>query len=226
MKPASPKPEYLQELRPDLVSDLLPNRSTWDKHYTRKRAAQEYPDENLVRLLKSFPGQSALDLGCGSGRHIALLRDCGYSSIHATDVSETGLELCRKKYRYAVFHPLDIKMLKKDEFRLPLEDESLDAVVAWGVLHYNSETMIRNMLLEIRRILRSGGRFFGTLRSDRDTHFKNNPDMQGAEVRLFSREEVKDLLLEYFCDVSLGYSERIPMGSKYRVSHWIFSASN
>jgi len=211
---------------PISVPDVLPNRSAWDRHYGRSRSVQDYPDENLVRLLKKHPGQSGLDLGCGSGRHISLLRDCGYSAIHATDVSETALELCRKRFRYALFHPLDARMLKKNHFEIPLPEESLDTVIAWGVLHYNPDEMIASMLKEVMRILKQGGRFLGTLRSHRDTHFKNNPDMDGANLKTYTRPEAMDLLKDYFADVSLGYVERIPVGSKYRVCHWIFDASN
>jgi len=213
-------------MQPAEKHDILPNRAVWERHYTRKKSVQEYPDENLVRLIKSFPGQSALDLGCGSGRHISLLHDCGYNVIHATDISETGLEVCRKKFLYAVFHPLDQKMLKKDSFELPLPDESLDTVIAWGVLHYNTPAMTVSMLREVCRILKPGAKFLGTLRANRDTHFKNNPDMVGAQMHLYDRREATDLLRAHFCNVSIGYAERIPVGSKYRVSHWIFAANN
>ncbi len=211
---------------PETKPDVLPNKSAWDKHYGRRKSVQEYPDENLVRLLKKHPGQSALDLGCGSGRHIPLLRDCGYEAVHATDVSETALELCRKRFRYAVFHPLESRMLKRNRFEIPLPEESMDTVIAWGVLHYNPNEMIDSMLKEVVRILKQGGRFLGTLRAHRDTHFKHNPDMDGANLQLYTRQEVLDLLRNYFCDVSLGYVERIPVGSKYRVCHWVFDASN
>ncbi|MBI3396358.1 MAG: hypothetical protein HY042_11025, partial [Spirochaetia bacterium] len=42
----------------------------WNVHYARSRAAQKYPDENLVRLLNSVKPGPAFDLGTGSGRHI------------------------------------------------------------------------------------------------------------------------------------------------------------
>lgn len=208
------------------ADNILPNRDAWDRHYTRKKSEQDYPDENLVRLLKANPGTCALDLGCGSGRHIQLLHDLGFSQIHATDVSETAVEHCRRKYRFAVYHPLEARMLRKNQFELPLSDESLDVVVAWGVLHYNPAVMRTNMLREISRILRPGGSFLGTLRSSRDTHFTANPDMSDAEIVLFSKKEATDLLKDYFCDVRMGHAERIPVGSTKRVSHWMFQARN
>ena len=117
-------------------------------------------------------------------------------------------------------------MLRKNQFELPLSDESLDVVVAWGVLHYNPAAMRTNMLREISRILRPGGSFLGTLRSSRDTHFTANPDMSDAEIVLFSKKEATDLLKDYFCDVRMGHAERIPVGSTKRVSHWMFQARN
>lgn len=177
-------------------------------------------------MLKSNPGAAALDLGCGSGRHIALMHNLGFSQIHATDISETAVEHCRRKYRYAVYHPLEARMLRKNRFELPLGDESIDVVVAWGVLHYNPPAMRTNILREVARILKPGGAFLGTLRSNRDTHFASNPDMKDAEIELFTKKQTLDMLKDFFCDVKLGHSERIPVGSTKRVSHWLFQARN
>ena len=59
------------------------NKEIWNKHYTREKSILTYPDENLVRLLKNYLNKkntselNAVDIGCGSGRHVSLLKDNG-----------------------------------------------------------------------------------------------------------------------------------------------------
>ena len=75
-------------------------RNPWETHYKRDRSALFFPDENLVRLLKKAldaspknPEFLALDLGCGSGRHLSLCRDLGIPRVIGTDRSLQGLSL-------------------------------------------------------------------------------------------------------------------------------------
>jgi SAM-dependent methyltransferase len=108
----------------------------------------------------------------------------------------------------------------------PLRSASLAAVVAWGVLHYNSPEEILGVLAETGRVLAPGGKFLGTLRAAGDSHFASNGDMLGAAIRFFSETEARQLLQGAgFTNVQLGYAERAPVGElERRVCHWIFSA--
>lgn len=198
-------------------------RARWDAHYTRDRARQSYPDENLVRLLAKMEPGPALDLGCGSGRHLALLADLGYAPIYGCDSSANAVELCRERYPQA-----EVFVAAPDgaSFLTPLSGASLAAVVAWGVLHYNSPEEILGVLAETGRLLAPGGKFLGTLRAAGDSHFATNGDMLGAAIRFFTEGEARALLAGAgFTNVQLGYAERAPVGElERRVCHWIFSA--
>lgn len=205
------------------LNEARATRAHWDAHYTRDRSRQSYPDENLVRLLSKLEPGPALDLGCGSGRHLALLADLGYGPIYGCDSSANAVELCRERYPGAeVF----VVAPEGASFLTPLCSASLAAVVAWGVLHYNSPEEILGVLAETGRLLAPGGKFLGTLRGAGDSHFSSNGDMLGAAIRFFSESEARGLLEGAgFTNVQLGYAERAPVGElNRRICHWIFSA--
>jgi hypothetical protein len=72
----------------------------------------------------------------------------------------------------------------------------------------------------------------GTVRSTEDTHLKTKhgqiglADLSGGNVRLYTLEELKELLKE-FTNVEFGYMKRSPIGKlEERICHWIFQAKN
>lgn len=207
-------------------------RAAWERHYQRKKSRQSYPDENLVRLLARLTADSdtqsgagaALDLGCGSGRHLKLLDEFGFAPIAGCDTSEASLAISAQLVPAAQVFAIPSETTPED-FRLPLSDGHCRIVVCWGVLHYNSHRLSQAMLAEIARVLAPGGECLGTLRARGDTHFQSNADMQGADIHLFDESQARELLANAFDSVELGYAERSPVGAlDQRVCHWIFRA--
>ncbi len=207
----------------------------WNNYYLREEPNQIYPDENLVRaitpLVKKNPNLlgCALDLGCGGGRHIALLHTLGFKKIYASDLSSVALKTCLKKYSF--IHPLDISedFWEKGNVELGIPSTTLDIVLAWGVLHYNTFEEIQVMLKEIKRTLKKENSYFiGTLRADTDTHLKKNTQLKDTNTQnwlYFNVNSAKDLLNPLFSEVQLGYIERSPLGKiEERICHLFFVA--
>jgi ubiquinone/menaquinone biosynthesis C-methylase UbiE len=174
-------------------------------------------DENL----------SLLDLGCGSGRHIALAHDLGFGSVTGSDIARNGLEIAKE---------FGAALVCADSRDLPFRDSSFDAVVSWGSLHYGPKADLPVMISEILRILNDRGALFGTLRSSRDTmmkkgtHLGNNEwrtsldDIGGSIVSFYTEDELKSALSP-FPHYSYGLIERTPLGNTGTViSHWYFRA--
>lgn len=212
----------------------MSSEAAWEKHYTRDRSLLIYPDENLVRMLKSFltenPSEDlvALDLGCGTGRHLRLLRELGISRTLGVDSSFNALA--------AIAGLRDAMLLQGDALRLPFMDASIDIVVAWGSLHYSTKENSASMLAEIRRIMKKGGRLFGTLRNERDSYLRRGAhlggntwsietkDINNAVVSFFNEEELQQVF-GAFDSFEYGVMERSVLGdARAIISHWFFRA--
>lgn len=203
------------------------NREAWNTHYDRSRSVLDYPDENLVRLLQKQPRGPALDYGCGSGRHVRLLHDLRFSPVYATDASDRALDMCRERFGVAGQAQI-IRLPQMDAGpHIPVSDRAFQTIVCWGVLHYNPPETVAALLGEFRRILKPEGVLLGTLRAASDTHFRTNPDMDGAEIFYYDEASARASLSAVFEDVRLGYAERAPVGDlDHRICHWVFEARN
>lgn len=114
-----------------------------------------YERPAVLRLLGDVRGLRVLDAGCGSGPLTAELVARG-ADVTGLDGSPAMLELARRRLGEAV--PLVLHDLAEP---LPLDDESLDVVVASLVLHYLEDWDAP--LAEIRRVLKPGGRLVASV---------------------------------------------------------------
>ena len=222
------------------IEKLKKAKESWVHYYKTKSHKQKYPDENLVRLLQNLPRGAALDLGCGRGRHLALLKDLGYDPIYAADISAEALQESCQNFPFAQAVELNLEFPLESENcstqkssssfspllpLLPLEDSSLQVILGWGVLHYNPPEIVENILCEIQRLLCPGAFFVGTLRADSDTHLKMNKDLKRGAWQFYNEQECRKLLERHFSTVKLGYMERSPLNAlEQRVCHWFFTA--
>ncbi|MFA6416404.1 MAG: class I SAM-dependent methyltransferase [Candidatus Paceibacterota bacterium] len=134
-----------------------------DEQYDNGKMARDYASNSLVgkdvdlgrQFLKlgiSNLDRSSLliDVGCGSGIDLKTYEDLGFLNIYGTDPSEKMLE--EAKNSATTTH------LKKGTFEsIPFEDKMFDVVVSRHALHYSNN--IAKSLDEVRRILKSGGKF-------------------------------------------------------------------
>lgn len=209
-------------------------KSEWNSHYKKNKSVLSYPDENLVRLVAGEMNKTcgrilnAIDIGCGSGRHMALLDESGIETVYGSDYSLNALNICRE-----AGYPLVINCDNKD---LPFRNETFDIAVAWGSLHYSTKEDTRTMLDEVKRIIKKDGSLFATLRRDNDTYLKNGThlgnntwktgldDLTGSIASFFSEDELKDMFSS-FTGFSYGWMERTIIGDTGKViSHWVISA--
>ncbi len=160
-----------------------------------------YPVEEVVRMLKRYcknPETSTiLDFGCGSGRNIRPMLDMGFKKIIATDYNEECLELTRSNLREKKHN---VEYLKNNRKQIPLSDNSLDCMVAWGVLFAFTAQERQDFLKEIHRVLKPNGFLIADYRGKRDNLYGRGTEIERNLFLLNSDAGVLENIIFWFCD--------------------------
>jgi SAM-dependent methyltransferase len=135
------------------------------------------------------PGERVLDLGCGSGRFVAALRDAGADPV-GVELAQAALQRARGNVPGA-----DLRLVAPDG-TLPLGHGEVDLVWCSEVLEHVPDTIA--FLTEVRRVLRRGGRLLMTVpdhgRLKRTllalTHYDAHYDPLGEHVRFYTRRSL------------------------------------
>ena len=110
----------------------------------------------LIELADIQPGDSVLDLGCGTATlTIMIQRACPGALVTGIDGDEKILAVARKK---AARSGLDIQLDEGMAYDLPYPDEQFERVLTSLVLHHLSPDARRRALEEVMRALKPGGR--------------------------------------------------------------------
>ena len=148
------KPEFdslsasYDELLRDPIRDRFQGSSSQFFHLRKRDLIRQYFDDRKVDTKQL----SYLDLGCGRGELLKLLRDdfmrvCGCDPsprmLEAGELQSTGIELC----------------VMEDGQELPFEDHQFDFVTAVCVYHHVPPPLRNRLNAEVHRVLKRGGVF-------------------------------------------------------------------
>lgn len=113
--------------------------------------------EKLIELAAPVPGENVLDVGCGTGTlAIAIKPRVGAGEVHGIDASPEMIEVAKEK---SAKDGADIDFELALIEAIPFPDASFDLVTSSLMLHHLPDDLKAKGFLEIRRVLKPGGRF-------------------------------------------------------------------
>ncbi|MEH1846094.1 MAG: methyltransferase domain-containing protein [Nostoc sp.] len=104
--------------------------------------------EDLLKLLNPQPGESILDLGCGTGQLTEKIAQAG-AQVMGVDYASAMIEKARQNYPHIRFDVADARNFQVDK--------PLDAVFSNAVLHWVKQA--DSAIASIHQALKPGGRF-------------------------------------------------------------------
>jgi SAM-dependent methyltransferase len=152
-----------------------------------------FAERRTLLLAEAQAGERVLDLGCGAGRFLAVLREAGVEPV-GVELAQAAAERARANVPGA-----DVRLVTADG-SLPLGHGEVDLVWCSEVLEHVPDA--EHMLLEARRVLRRGGRllltvpFHGRVQAALVglTRFDAHFDPQGQHVRFFTARSLRRTL--------------------------------
>jgi SAM-dependent methyltransferase len=146
----------------DVVDVVLSGNAEYDTG--RERRLQPVFEDEVWRKLErlgappgTWAGSDVLDAACGTGfLAYHLLARITPASLTLADISTAELEAARMLLASGLRAPADLRAIACDLTATPFEDASFDVVVGNSFLHHFPS--VPALLLELRRILRPGGR--------------------------------------------------------------------
>jgi len=169
-----------------------------------------------IEKIKSFAPKTLLDVGCGTGYSLVLIRSqLPDARLYGIDIQDSKVWKACNKYGF------DINFQKYGGTRFPFKDKMFDAITMFGVLEHVAEDrkdyeVEESFLREMYRVLRKGGVMF----------IFNLPNMYSykevltqltltgfAHKKRFSRKKALELVNEAgFETLSIRNSDILPFG--------------
>jgi SAM-dependent methyltransferase len=139
----------------------------WDppylEHLARLGATDLHPggrrgSARLERALAIGPGQRVLEIGCGTGATLIRLASSYPVQLYGIDRMGRMLETAKRRLALAGLAS-QVSLARADAARLPFPDGAFDRVYMESVLGFQPPERAGAFLEEVRRVLRSAGRF-------------------------------------------------------------------
>lgn len=112
---------------------------------------------NKLSQVKNASELSALDLGCGGGRHTEMLCNMGFET-YACDINPAMIAATKKRVQnYIPTNEMEKRIKEGTILHIPFNDNFFDVVVTTGVLHQAATLdQYESALKELSRVTKTG----------------------------------------------------------------------
>ena len=145
------------KIPPQLVWDQVWAKDIYADPSIRRRRSKQKVSIITDQGFSISDEQHLLEVGCGGGAVLEEIASCcpdrGY--LIGCDISRVALKLARENLTAIQATPL---LLWTDAEKLPFERESIDIIIAFGILEHLSQPM--TALAEMSRILKPSGQVY------------------------------------------------------------------
>jgi len=135
---------------------ITTTEETWDAIAHSFDVTRRKPWQQCLDFIDSLPKTAVVaDIGCGNGRHLIPCAQHCQTAI-GIDISRNLLSIIEKKLKE--LNTTNTRLYHANVIQLPLNDESVDAVLYIAALHnvQGQDSRIQS-LKEVNRILKTGG---------------------------------------------------------------------
>jgi len=144
----------------------------WDARWQTAAGRAQWLDADpdvaaAAEALAGRGGGRVLDLGCGVGRHALVFAALGLETF-ALDGSAAGLAHLDDCARTG---GLRVETCLGQMTELPFPEAFFDYLLAFNVIYHGDPGVVRQTIAEIRRVLKPGGLYQGTMLSKRNEKF-------------------------------------------------------
>jgi thiamine kinase-like enzyme/SAM-dependent methyltransferase len=137
----------------------------WDELFAQQTQIWSEPDDEISRIIEDlfrYKIKSNYELDRMGGRKTVYLSKKNFRNFVATN--NNILNLQKSEFKIIDGHNLS-GMIHSDITKQPFRDCIFDAVIALGVLLYNTRVNIQRCIVDVNRIMKKGGIFFSTFQS-------------------------------------------------------------
>jgi O-antigen biosynthesis protein len=154
--------------------------------------------EHVVRYLfasQFVKDKVVLDIACGSGYGSEELFESGAKKVIGVDISEETIKYCQNKYTNK-----DIEFKVGSVDKIPALDNSIDVIVSFETIEHVNENLQKEFFRESKRVLKKNG---ALIVSTPNSNFY--PSGNEFHIKEFNEKEFKEILKEYFSNISFYY---------------------
>ncbi|MDC0586487.1 class I SAM-dependent methyltransferase [Gammaproteobacteria bacterium] len=151
---------------PELIKEEEQYSQAWSEEIDEYRYSLE-PFIYSIAQFTRHTGKTVLEIGVGAGSDHLNWARAGVD-LYGVDLTDKGIHTTNKRLS---LYNLKSNLQRVDAEDLPFEDNFFDIVYSWGVIHHSEDP--EQIIKEIYRVLKPGGKFLGMIYHRRSIHNLN-----------------------------------------------------